>query len=119
MGQSYDCPDVKDFTVVLPDYIRYPHVQRVADKAYRFQRKIRPSRLDAAEVRTLDVASVRHLLHGQPFAAPYILDSFRNVVDLNLIIYHLSKKIVKRFCNAKFCLYICTMRIIYDTEKCA
>lgn len=88
MGQSYDCPDVKDFTVVLPDDIRYPHVQRVADKTYRFQRKIRPPRLDAAEVRTFDIASVCHLLYGQPLAAPYFLDSFRNVVDFNLIIYH-------------------------------
>lgn len=102
---------------LLANYIAQAHTQRITNDTHRFDRKVRTSRFDTAQIGSFHVATVCKFLYRQTSLLPQLSDPGGDIGYFLLINNSHFKNLDKNFVVQIF-IYICTMRIIYDTKNC-
>lgn len=89
--------------------------KRITDDTHRFHSKVRATRLDTAHIGPFHVTTVGKFLNRHTSFFSQFSDSRRDIRYFLLIANTHFKNSDKKFCHANFIIYICTVRIIYDT----
>lgn len=89
--------------------------KRITDDTHRFYGKVRATRLDTAHIGPFHVTTVGKFLNRHTSFFSQFSDSRRDIRYFLLIANTHFKNSDKKFCHANFIIYICTVRIIYDT----
>ena len=82
---------------LLANYIAQAHTQRITNDTHRFDRKVRTSRFDTAQIGSFHVATVCKFLYRQTSLLPQLSDPGRDIGYLLLVNNSHFKNLDKNF----------------------